>query len=162
MWWIILLMGLTSIPIIIMEKAIYTNQNNIQINIIYTFITVLFLFIYDLVFNPQHENKKCIEIFKEYRNILNKGNVFIFLIILGVIVSFRYWLYYHGFINYDVKLFLPILGTFSIMISFLVGILYFKENWNNYNILGIIMALSGILLISYKTENRKIKKRGRT
>ena len=155
MWWIILLLGLTYIPILIIERKIYTNQNSVQINVIYTFITSFFLLIYDLVLNPQNKNKKIKQIFKEYQQLLNKDNLFLFLVILGLIVSLRYFLYYKGFINNDVKGFLPILGISSIIITFLLGIFYFNEEWNCYNIIGIVLALVAIYLIHYKIKDKK-------
>ena len=150
MWWILFLLGLTYIPIIILEKYIYTNKDNIRINVIYSLLTFIFLLIYDLFLNTDNNNKSIREIFKSYKKLFKKQNTTIILMILSIIVSYRLYLFYKGFINYDVKIYLPILSIISIVLSFLIGIFYYQEEMNNYNILGLILSIISIIFISYK------------
>ena len=150
MWWIIFLLGLTYIPVVILEKGVYTNKENIRINIIYSLLTFVFLLIYDFFLNSDNKNKNMNQIIQSYKDLLNKKKVVIILIILSIIVAYRFYLFYKGFINYNVNIYLPVISLTSIIISFLIGVFYFKEEINKYNVLGILLSILAIYFISYK------------
>tara|TARA_B100001093_G_scaffold488105_1_gene525007 strand:- start:814 stop:1272 length:459 start_codon:yes stop_codon:yes gene_type:complete len=152
MWWIIFLLSLTYIPVVILEKEVYTNKENIRINIIYSLLTFVFLLIYDIFFNSENKNKKMNQIIQSYKDLLNKRRVSTILIILSIIVSYRFYLFYKGFINFNVNIYLPIISLSSIILSFLIGVFYFKEEINKYNVLGILLSILSIYCISYKID----------
>ncbi len=76
---------------------------------------------------------------------------------MGYITAFGFLLYVCSFLlwqkliaTYDLSYIVPISTGIVQIVVLLLGVLFFKENINYINIIGIVLVITGVILISIK------------
>lgn len=142
-----LLTGIFNSVFFTMEKIVFNSVNlNDYIMLRLLFSLIIFSVIY--LINPK--------LFDTTENTLFNGKVFtnikvILLIICISILSIFFWLSKnYGFDNFNLAVFTTTFLITSVLVVTLIGVLYFKETLNNYQYIGIILAIISVLLINKK------------
>lgn len=130
----------------------YTYKYNIITTILFILTVFIFLFVYDnynLNLSSMKNNLKNLAMNNKKSKNDNIKIIFI-IALVGILMIISYFYKHNGLKSSNISLFVLLSQIINIILSVIIGVLYFKEVLTISQIFGIILGIISIILITYK------------
>ena len=130
----------------------YTYKYNIITTILFILTVFIFLFIYDnynLNLSSMKNNLKNLAM-NNKKSLKDNNKIIVIISLVGVLMIISYFYKHNGLKSSNISLFILLSQILNIILSILIGVLYFKEVLTFTQIIGIVLGIISIILITYK------------